>query len=101
LKQPVETNVIEEVKVEQEQKIIASGKKLTVLTEEMISKLELDNYKAPELYEGDKHSIKTDIWALGVVFFQLCELTPPFDDVKSLLSLTPPPIHHSYSVKLK
>eukprot|EP01043_Picozoa_sp_COSAG02_P024856 COSAG02_NODE_1375_length_13001_cov_3.495272_7_plen_803_part_00 len=35
-------------------------------------------YFSPELCEGRTYSSKSDIWALGCVLYELCELAPPF-----------------------
>ena len=36
-------------------------------------------YMSPELATGSSYDIKSDIWALGCVVFELCALSPPFD----------------------
>lgn len=36
-------------------------------------------YMAPELCEGEPYDEKTDIWSLGVVFYELCTLRLPFE----------------------
>ncbi len=35
-------------------------------------------YFSPELCEGRTYSSKCDIWALGCILYELCELAPPF-----------------------
>ena len=36
-------------------------------------------YISPEIVENKPYSIKTDIWSLGCVLYELCALRPPFD----------------------
>lgn len=36
-------------------------------------------YLSPEIIEGRPYSFKSDIWSLGVMFYELCALKPPFD----------------------
>ena len=36
-------------------------------------------YMSPELASGQQYDIKSDIWALGCIVFELCALSPPFD----------------------
>lgn len=55
--------------------------------EESIAKETTQMYRAPEmvdLYMRDQLTEKSDIWALGCVFFALCFLKHPFQDVGSL-----------------
>ena len=41
--------------------------------------LTYEAYKAPELYNSnEKSSMKADIYALGVIIYQLCEFSTPF-----------------------
>lgn len=64
-------------------------------------------YLSPELCEGKPYNEKSDIWALGVVVYEMCTGTYPFDaqsqvafaamsyvllvQVVAILSLTLPP----------
>jgi serine/threonine protein kinase len=44
-------------------------------------------YRAPEminLYMRDQLTVKTDIWALGCIFYSICFLKHPFQDQGSL-----------------
>lgn len=36
-------------------------------------------YMSPELATGQPYDIKSDVWALGCIVFELCALCPPFD----------------------
>ena len=35
-------------------------------------------YMAPEIYYGDKQTVKTDVWALGILLYELMHGRPPF-----------------------
>ena len=55
--------------------------------EENISKETTQMYRAPEmidLFMRPRPTEKTDIWALGCIFYALCFLTHPFQDAGSL-----------------
>lgn len=43
-------------------------------------------YMSPELCQQDAYASKSDIWALGCVFYEICSLRPPFTS-SNLLSL--------------
>lgn len=36
-------------------------------------------YLSPEIIESKPYSLKTDIWSLGVILYELCALKPPFN----------------------
>ncbi|KOS15571.1 kinase-like protein [Malassezia pachydermatis] len=36
-------------------------------------------YMSPELATGQPYDIKSDVWALGCIVYELCALSPPFD----------------------
>ena len=36
-------------------------------------------YLSPEIIENKPYSFKSDIWALGVLLYEMCTLKPPFD----------------------
>ena len=58
-----------------------------IATEEVLDKETTQMYRAPEmcdLYMRDQLTEKTDIWALGCIFFALCFLFHPFQDQGSL-----------------
>lgn len=57
------------------------------VAEEIITKETTQMYRAPEmcdLYMRDVLTEKTDIWALGCIFYAMCFLTHPFQDQGSL-----------------
>ena len=35
-------------------------------------------YFSPEMTKGEDYNFKTDIWSLGVLFYEICALEPPF-----------------------
>lgn len=35
-------------------------------------------YLSPEIIEGKDYTLKTDLWSLGVILYEMCALTPPF-----------------------
>ena len=37
-------------------------------------------YLSPEIIENKPYSFKSDIWALGVLLYEMCTLRPPFDE---------------------
>ena len=36
-------------------------------------------YHSPEIIQGLSYGLKADIWALGVVLYEMCALMPPFN----------------------
>lgn len=62
---------------------------------------------APEIIQGSPHSFKADVWALGVVFYQLLALQYPFYDTNFSLLLTkilerePEPLPDTYPVDMR
>jgi serine/threonine-protein kinase len=51
-------------------------------------------YLAPELLAGERRSVRTDIFALGVIFYELLALRPPWEGrtVEELLRRREPPV---------
>ena len=63
-------------------------------------------YMAPESCQSEPYTSKSDIWALGVILYELCTLRQPFQ-ADNLLGLVfkivqdnPDPIPSSYSPQL-
>jgi serine/threonine protein kinase len=55
--------------------------------EELLAKTTTQMYRAPEmidLYMREELTEKTDIWALGCIFYSICFLSHPFQDCGSL-----------------
>jgi len=42
-------------------------------------------YMAPELIKGEENSYTTDIWALGIILFQMVEGKTPFEGSSDFL----------------
>jgi NIMA (never in mitosis gene a)-related kinase len=36
-------------------------------------------YLSPEIVQSNKYGFPTDIWSLGVLFYEICALRPPFN----------------------
>lgn len=36
-------------------------------------------YLSPEIIDNKPYNMKTDIWSLGIILYELCALTPPFN----------------------
>lgn len=64
-------------------------------------------YLSPEMVEGKSYSTKADIWALGVILYQLCSFKLPFDASSlpvlalKILKGSFPPISNIYSKEMK
>ena len=64
-------------------------------------------YMAPESCQSEPYTSKSDVWALGVILFELCTLRQPFQ-ADNLLGLVfkfvqdePDPIPSQYSPELQ
>jgi len=64
-------------------------------------------YLSPEMVEGKPYSFKADIWALGIILYQLCSYRLPFEAnslpvlALKILKGSFPPIPNQYSKDLK
>lgn len=63
------------------------------IRKEMLTNTGTPDYKAPELYEGGSYTHAIDLWAAGVVLFEMIEKRLPFrreylsDTIKSILEI--------------
>lgn len=64
-------------------------------------------YMSPEIVSDLSYTHKSDIWSLGCIIYELCQLSPPFN-AKTQLSLIDKirsgqyqPVSHSYSAELR
>eukprot|EP00854_Cymbomonas_tetramitiformis_P013505 gene13505-15966_t len=64
-------------------------------------------YMSPELFKGVKYSNKSDIWALGCVFYEVIAQKVPFtanslaELANAVMNKDPPPLPGNYSVALR
>jgi NIMA (never in mitosis gene a)-related kinase len=72
-----------------------------------ISNVRTCSYMAPELHLGGHYNQKTDVWSVGCVLFELCELDVPFrgsnptDFAKKTKEFKVPNIHPQYTNDLQ
>ena len=64
-------------------------------------------YASPEVWKDQPYDLKSDIWSLGCVIYEMCALVPPFraDDMnglfKKVLKGQYPPIPSHYSMDMR
>ena len=65
-------------------------------------------YLSPEMFQSKSYRYEPDIWALGIILYELCELRTPFQDANSFCNLMNKaiyeeikPISKKYSVELQ
>jgi NIMA (never in mitosis gene a)-related kinase len=64
-------------------------------------------YASPEVWKDQPYDLKSDIWSLGCVLYEMCALVPPFraDDMnglfKRVLKGSYPPIPSHYSMDMR
>ena len=49
----------------------------------LVSRVGTPNYLSPEIARGESYTMKTDIWAVGVILYELMALTRPFSVPKT------------------
>ena len=63
-------------------------------------------YASPEVWKDDPYDIKSDIWSLGCVIYEMTTLEPPFqaEDMEGLFKAVTlgvyPPIKNTFSKEL-
>lgn len=79
------------------------SKRVSGLSEELNSIIGTPIYFPPEMIVEQKYTMKMDIWALGIVLYELMSLTYPFNDAfiiklfKKISQNNPPPLPKIYS----
>lgn len=64
-------------------------------------------YLSPEICQGKAYNMKSDIWSLGCILYELCTLHHPFDSnclnglIVKIQRAKPPPIPYYYSSSLR
>merc|ERR1719194_301599 len=56
-------------------------------TVEAFSKVGTPLYMSPEVLKGDGYDMKSDVWSLGCVFYELCVRRSPFKHPEKNMSL--------------
>lgn len=63
------------------------GRNFGTGTLEVFSKVGTPLYMSPELLRGEGYEMKSDIWSMGCILYELCELSSPFRKEKEKISL--------------
>ena len=63
------------------------GRNFNTGTLEVFSKVGTPLYMSPELLRGEGYEMKSDIWSMGCILYELCELSSPFRKDKEKISL--------------
>jgi NIMA (never in mitosis gene a)-related kinase len=58
------------------------------------------SYMAPELFGSTKWTLKADVWALGILLYELCMLQVPYSSIAEILQDPPAQIDEGYSENL-
>lgn len=54
---------------------------------ETFSKVGTPLYMSPELIQGNGYNFNADVWSLGCICYELCELNSPFRNKHDKMSL--------------
>jgi serine/threonine protein kinase len=63
------------------------GRLLSVETICAVTKVGTPLYMSPELLNGEGYDMRTDIWSLGCIIYELCELKSPFRNEAEKISM--------------
>jgi NIMA (never in mitosis gene a)-related kinase len=63
------------------------GRVFSSETIEAYSKVGTPLYMSPELLHGEGYDMKSDVWSLGCVIYELCEFKSPFRNENEKMSL--------------
>jgi NIMA (never in mitosis gene a)-related kinase len=63
------------------------GRDFTSQTMEAYSRVGTPLYMSPEVLQGSGYDFKSDVWSLGCISYELCELKSPFKDETKKMSL--------------
>ncbi|EGR31851.1 never in mitosis gene A-related kinase, putative [Ichthyophthirius multifiliis] len=63
------------------------GREFSSETIEAYSKVGTPLYMSPELLNGEGYDMKSDIWSLGCIIYEFCELKSPFRNENEKMSL--------------
>lgn len=57
----------------------------STLSKNLTSGIGTADYMAPELHKGQKYGFPADIWAIGIVLYELCTGCVPFKKTKDII----------------
>jgi len=72
-----------------------------------ITRIGTPYYLSPEICMNKPYNMKSDMWALGVVLYELMSLKHPFDAtsmeglLQKIVKTNPPPLSRNYSIELR